>query len=619
MASTLPEIPAPVSTAPREGRIAERTDILCLEQLVARGRLFYAFVPCSLLMAYLAAKEGELVCALVWLATTIARDIYAHFQLKRLMQPPFAPTAAVVNEISLAFILAGMLVVALLPIFFARSNNTVLLLVLALVGIHISGAREQAGGILRVWMGYGVVTFGAVIAGGLWRGGSVGLATAGVMAALFPVTVFVIRARRREMLNLVGLIDDNEALSRDLSGERDRAQAERDRAEAANASKTRFFTAASHDLRQPLHALSINATTLDLVARRSGDVLLNELSRGIGSALRQSSSLLDGLLDISRLDAQAVKLRMAAYPVVELLVAVRDEYAALASQQGLTLVVSADEKQGVGGLWVNTDVDQLLRILGNLVDNALKFTPSGSITLSAQSVGVKDGGAGQVQVRVTDTGPGISKAEQERVFEEFYQIGNQSRDRAQGLGLGLAIVKRTAKLLGIGIELVSEPGSGTSFVLSLPGANPVVAQCSDIEKTPREDCNLRGSTISRSVLLIDDESEVRSSLCTYLHHIGWSAQGAAGGAEAVQVLRQGFSPDILIVDFRLRDETGLDVIRRLQSYCPQVPALLVTGDTASQTLLESSGLVAGVLHKPVDGDALLRAMTQVLGLVRPPG
>ena len=93
----------------------------------------------------------------------------------------------------------------------------------------------------------------------------------------------------------------------------------------------------------------------------------------------------------------------------------------------------------------------------------------------------------------------------------------------------------------------------------------------------------------------------------------------SGGAEAVQVLRQGFSPDILIVDFRLRDETGLDVIRRLQSYCPQVPALVVTGDTASQTLLESSGLVAGVLHKPVDGDALLRAMTQVLGLVRPPG
>ncbi len=637
----------PEASAARETRINERANVLGLEQLLAMGWLVYGFVPCSLLMAYLAADEGELVWALVWLAAMIARDIYAYFQINRLRKTALSPTAPIVREVALAFVLVGIITVSLLPVFFARSSDFSLLLVIVLVVVHISGAKEQAGGMLRVWFAYGVVTFGALIAGGLWRGGVLGLATAGVMAALFPLTVIVIQARRREMLNLVRLIDDNETLSSALANERDRVKAERDRAEAASASKTRFFAAASHDLRQPLHALSINATTLDLVARRSGDPLLKEVSQGIASALRQSRGLLDGLLDISRLDAHAVKLHLAPHELGAVLEGVREEYAALALQHGLALRVDMGAEQGNGkgadAPWVMTDVDQLARILGNLVDNAIKFTRQGGITLSVRRDPAGHEGLGRdnagrenvdrVWVQVSDTGPGIAPAEQERVFEEFYQVGNPSRDRAQGLGLGLAIVKRTAALLEMPIQLVSEPGQGCTFELSLPAAVPPDLPMMPVASGPGDLGDLAspdrqgepgapgepgdpgdpGKGKPLSVLLIDDEPEVLLSLCTYLRQIGWSARGVASGREAEAALADGFQADVLVVDFRLRDETGLDVIERLRARCPALPAVIVTGDTAAERLREFDGLAASVLHKPVDGKKLARALLDALG------
>jgi signal transduction histidine kinase len=421
------------------------------------------------------------------------------------------------------------------------------------------------------------------------------------------------------MLNLVRALDINETLSNELTVERDRAQAERDRAEAASASKTRFFAAASHDLRQPLHALSINATTLDLVARRSGDLLLKEVSQGISSALRQSGGLLDGLLDISRLDAHAVKLHLASHDLGAMLEGVREEYAALAVQHGLTLQVDTGAAQGRDAPWVKTDADQLVRILGNLVDNAIKFTRQGGITLSVRRNPAGHEDAGRVWVCVSDTGPGIAEAERERVFEEFYQVGNPSRDRAQGLGLGLAIVKRTAALLEIPVRLLSQPGHGTTFELSLPGAcAPATRRSATTGQIPQNALPVTADLADRegakalSIMLVDDEPEVRTSMCTYLRQIGWLAQGVASGAEAEQALAEGFVADVLVVDFRLRDENGLDVITRLRARYPTLPAVIVTGDTAARQLREFDSLAVSVLHKPVDGDQLARALQAVL-------
>ncbi len=600
----------------RQARIAERTDTLCLEQMLVMGRQSYILLPSVFFIAYLAVREGAVGWAIVWFAAWLARMVYVHRLVGRLRrhadQPPGLALAAVVK----GYLFAGVVASGLLPVFFARSSDLVLVVVTFLVTTYASTMMIASSGVLRAGLGYGMPTSGMLIAGWAWHGGPLGYGLAAFLSLSFALSIVAMRSQRRAMIEVVRVIDDNEQLSAALALERDRVA-------AVSASKTRFFAAASHDLRQPLHALSINATTLDLVAARSSDALLKSLSHGIDSALRQSRGLLDGLLDISRLDAQAVQTRIAAHPVRSLLAAIRDEYAALAAQRGLWLRIVANGdvageggeggEGGVGGVdgdtagvgpWVMTDADQLLRILGNLVDNAIKFTREGGVELSASTAA-----DGRIVLSVSDTGPGIAEDERERVFEEFYQIGNPSRDRSRGLGLGLAIVKRTAALLGASLQLVARPGGGTTFELSLPAARaePPTAVPATPHTVPG------GGRTTMSVLLVDDEHAVLDALCNYLQQLGWSAVGVASGADAVRALADGFPADVAVVDYRLRDETGVDVIHRLRGLRADLPAVIVTGDTAALRAAELAALGVGVVHKPVDGERLADALRLAVG------
>ena len=276
-----------------------------------------------------------------------------------------------------------------------------------------------------------------------------------------------------------------------------------------------------------------------------------------------------------------------------------DEFAGLAAQRGLSLKVEVRDPAP----WAMTDADQLMRILANLVDNAVKFTHEGGVTLA-----VSDEDPGRVLVCVSDTGPGIPPAERERVFDEFYQVGNPSRDRAQGLGLGLAIVRRTAALIGIDLRLVSAQSRGTRFELRMPAA----ATPAQADTTPIAEPSVAESRGPLSILVVDDEAVVLDSLCTFLRQRGWAALGVSSGAGAAQVLDQGLAVDALVVDFRLRDETGIEVIARLRALRPGLAAIIVTGDTAPDRLGEFDGTGISVLHKPVDGVLLARALVEAV-------
>ena len=599
MASTSAEATAAQTPVARDSLIAERADALGLQQMLNMWWQSYLLVPHALLMVYFADQSGAPVWATAWFVAWGAREALAHRLKKRLQGAPLVPAATALDAVARNYFVAGLVFAGLFPVFFVRSTGQMLAMVMVLVTIRGAAALVTTAGVVRVWIAFSIPFHGVLVIGFIWRGGVNGWISAGFAVLSFVLCIVVVQSQRRSTMALAGLLEDNETLSKALTCERDRAEAERDRAEAASESKTRFFAAASHDLRQPLHALSINATTLGLVAQRSGDPLLQELSQGIGSALRQSRGLLDGLLDISRLDAHAVQTHLMSHDIGTVLEAVRDEYAALAAQHGLSLDVDLPEAPP----WVLTDADQLLRILGNLVDNALKFTQAGGVGLSARGVAT-----GRVLVCVSDTGPGIALAERERVFEEFYQVGNASRDRAQGLGLGLAIVKRTSALLDIPLQLISEAGGGTTFELSLAGAAPTVPA-----QLPQSD---PGAGRALAVLLVDDEPDVLRSLCTYLHQIGWSARGVTTGDEAEQALAQGFPADVLVLDYRLRGETGADVVARLRkgrNGRADLPVVIVTGDTAAQRLRELSGLAVTVLHKPIDGERLSRALVEAVG------
>ncbi|GAA4350831.1 hypothetical protein GCM10023165_38520 [Variovorax defluvii] len=587
----------PLTGMSREARVERRV----LERRLALILQYSRRLPLNylgyILVAVIVHRQGVQVWPWVWLVLTGAVMVYrwrlslAVERIEPEMQLHYLP------KLLRGFDFNGVSTAAIVPFVFHAPGNFAPLAVAAVLMAGCTIGAASVAGSQRAFVGFCTITFCFLAAGWAWRGGAVGYMFAAGIVLVYLMLLATVHDQGQMLHKLMSVVDDNAVLSEVVRQERDRAT-------TASEAKTRFFAAASHDLRQPLHALSINATTLDILARRSHDPLLKEVSRGIGSALRQSSGLLDGLLDISRLDAHTIEARFAPHEIAAVLRASRDEYAALAAQQGLFLKVVAPDTP----LWGLTDADQLIRIVGNLVNNAIKFTTRGGVTLWAD-----EGMDGRVLVRVSDTGPGIPEQERERVFEEFYQIGNPSRDRSHGLGLGLAIVRRTAELLKIEIELESEPGRGTTFTLHIPAAVP-------LDERPPEDAHAPEHTADGrriSVLLVDDEAEVLSALSAYLQELGWSVRGVATGDQAELALAEGFVPDVMAVDYRLRDETGLQVIERIRRHRPALPSVIVTGETAPTRFREFSTVAARVLHKPLDGERLARTLQEVVPAVGP--
>ncbi|HKW37496.1 MAG TPA: hybrid sensor histidine kinase/response regulator [Burkholderiales bacterium] len=368
--------------------------------------------------------------------------------------------------------------------------------------------------------------------------------------------------------------------------------------ELANLARSRFLAAASHDLRQPLHTLSLYSAALKLHA---ADGATGEIALHINKALASLSALVDSLLDISKLDAGAVQPEPQSVSLKTLIERIEADYRPLANGKGLEFHVVAPE------LLVETDPVLLERLVRNLVDNAFKYTAAGSVTLAAALA------EGKAQLSVRDTGPGIPEAERERIFEEFYQIGNPERDRVQGLGLGLAIVQRLAQLLGVDLTLASEPGRGSTFAVTVPPAVERRASprlpSSGGEAVPRV---LDGAR----VLVIDDESDVRAGMRALLEQLGCRVSVCSGYADAERMLdHEGLEDVHLIVsDFRLRrHESGIDTVRRLRERLGNVPALLVSGDTAPERLREAQSSGLPLLHKPVAAEKLMEAMLAALG------
>jgi CheY-like chemotaxis protein len=240
------------------------------------------------------------------------------------------------------------------------------------------------------------------------------------------------------------------------------------------------------------------------------------------------------------------------------------------------------------------------------VDNAIKYTQSGTVELSTNVVG------NGLRIAVTDTGPGIPEAERERIFEEFYQIGNAERDRRQGLGLGLALVRRLAKLLDIPIEMTSESGKGSIFAVTLPRvARVAVAERPQLAPSATV---ATGELAGAHVLVLDDEPSVRLGMRALLEVWGCHVTACSGYVEAERMIaKYSLQPDVIIADFRLREhETGIDAVRHLRATLGDVPALLISGDTAPERLGEAQASGIPLLSKPVNPDTLKERVKALL-------
>lgn len=350
-------------------------------------------------------------------------------------------------------------------------------------------------------------------------------------------------------------------------------------AESASRAKTRFLASASHDLRQPIHALSLFSGALTmrpLQARESA------IARQIDKAVETLGSQLDALLDISRLDAGVVEQSVVELDLVEVMAQLVEEFRPQAERSGLHFDLRAPARAPV-----RSDAVLLRRVFSNLISNAVKYTRSGGVDVTIEPR------PGSWRVAVRDTGPGIPDAERERVFEEFYQLDNPERDRTKGLGLGLAIVRRLCELLELELEMESRIGEGTVFTIDLAAA----AESEEGMKQMAVDAS--APTPRLHVLVVDDEEQIRLGMQTLLEEMGFGVQLASSTASALESA-QGCRPSLVLADLRLRgDDSGIVAIRALRDRWPELPALLISGDTAPDRLREANSVGVELLHKPV--------------------
>jgi len=393
----------------------------------------------------------------------------------------------------------------------------------------------------------------------------------------------------------IGIRFRNEALIDLLRKANERAEAARAHAEDANKSKSRFLAAAAHDLSQPLHALTLLTGLLNARAREPDQ---REVASSIGRAVESLDNLFTELLDLSRLDAGVVVPTVAVVGVRDVVTVGTTKYRSKAAAKGLALSAEGCDDA------IATDYLLLERVLRNLLENAIRYTERGGVSVTCRRID------GEVGITVADTGIGIAPAEQARIFDEFYQIHNPARDRRQGLGLGLAIVQRLVDRLGHRLELQSAPGEGSRFTVWIAASEAAPGLAArDAGPMPSE-LTVEGAT----VLVIDDEPEVVGVLSLLLGEWGCHPIPAGSLAEARRRLgAAGHRPDLMLVDYRLANgENGIAVIEALNTDLGFVPAVLVTGDTASEQLVEFEEAGYPVLHKPVKPEELQALMHSLL-------
>jgi signal transduction histidine kinase len=422
-------------------------------------RLPVGTIACNAFIVWILMQAGLSTWALTWLA---ADSLLQFFRWRVAMRRPDERHSAVqqTRRLTWMFGALGLSRACLVPIVFSQPLSE-MHYVYTMVTVGLSaGAVGAVGGLHQAYRwGVGLALL-STAAGWLVDGHRQGV----VVAALLVLLWFVLSAFVR---NYGGTLRQLASLA--------------DAANKASQSKTRFFAAAGHDLRQPLHALAVNAATLGRAARRVGDTSIIDASHGIDRALEQSNGLLDSLLEISRLDAQSIPVNIEPVDACALLDGISDAFQPIAIERGLRLVVDRDpaiDRSGSPGhdpateCWIDVDRELMTRILSNLVSNALKFTTEGEVILLIRPLDPLRPN-GNVLIAVTDTGCGIEASEQGRVFEEFYQAGNRPRDHLQGLGLGLSIVERSCALMNIHVALHSQVGKGTRVELTVRSATPL--------------------------------------------------------------------------------------------------------------------------------------------------
>ena len=358
-------------------------------------------------------------------------------------------------------------------------------------------------------------------------------------------------------------------------------------AERADQAKSKFLAAASHDLRQPLQAIAMFIGTLD---RKLDDQDCQEIIDLARKSLGAANELLNGLLDISRLDAGVIVPQPQSFAIQDILDQLEPEFGGVVAEKGLAM-------RAVGcSAIVRTDPAILRSIVQNLISNAVRYTRKGRILIGCRR------SPGRLEIQVWDTGIGIAEDKLDVIFDEYFQVGNLERERMRGLGLGLAIVKRQAKLLNARIDRCSVPGKGSVFSVEI-ALSDSVRSVTGLDRRP-----LAESLDGLLIVVIDDEPSQLEAIRSFLSTLGCTVITATNAAQALaQIHGSHRAVDAIIADYRLRgEETGVAAIKALHAATGvETPGLLLTGDTDPDRLRDVRASGFALVHKPVDPDDLV--------------
>lgn len=377
------------------------------------------------------------------------------------------------------------------------------------------------------------------------------------------------------------------AAVRDVSAQKELQQQLKD----ASRAKSRFLAAASHDLRQPIQALTI----LNSVAKKSAkDPLHQTIIAKQQKSLDSMSRLLNALLDISKLEAGIVKPDITDCAVQKIFDDLRAGFEEQARVKGLELIIEPCNDVA------RSDSRLLTQILENFISNAIRYTQDGFVRLRCRHQ------TAYIQLEVVDTGLGIAPDEIGNIFDEFHQA-DAGKARPDGLGLGLSIVKRTAELLGCRLNVDSKPGEGSAFSVVVPQGERIE------QAVDTADLISHSATATGTILIVDDEPAILDATALLLNLEGFEVLTAACEEDALEHLSSQ-TPDLLITDYHLRDgATGAEVIHSIRRHvCEDIPVILISGDTSDAIAVkELQG--TSFLTKPVDTDELLAEIHRQLG------
>lgn len=449
-----------------------------------------------------------------------------------------------------------------------------------LLSLAVTVGGLIAGYILAMYLGRGVIRPILRISGMIEHIGAGELSVRGELLPNDPL-----RRVQRGLNQMAERLESNrDDLERQIALATLELRKKKEEAENATLAKSRFLAAASHDLRQPTHALGMFVARL---AQLPHDVQTGKLIGNLEASVQAMQDLLNGLLDVSRLDAQAVQVQSQPIALDDLFDQMRSGLGMTANDKGLRLKIRPTT------VWVMSDPTLLYRILLNLVSNALRYTKKGGVLVACRVR--RD--AGIARIEVWDTGMGIAPEHHELIFKEFFQVENPERDRRKGLGLGLNIVHRTAALLGHRLQFNSSLGHGTRFIIEIALA-PAGANARENALTvPDQNDELLGLRI----LVIEDDALSREALVTLLESWTATVDRVENLPAALALVEKGPIPDVIVSDYRLPDGVnGMEAIAQIRVAAgSDIPACLISGDTDPGLMLSARDAGLTLLHKPV--------------------